>query len=162
MKCNRALHERLFTLTRAMRETPGGEVACCGSFQPKFVASLPQDPTLLTDRETKAFLRILKAVSGGAKSVLRASAELQLGLSGINWRQPAITHYFKPALKMVKTKVSRSWVDRPISSTDLSPKRKGKSDNTFFLTKNRNLTVFNVFDSIVHDDDTVYWEFKAG
>ncbi len=133
MKCKRSLHERLFTLTRAMRESPGGEVACCGSFQPKFVASLPQDPTLLTDRETKAVLRILKAVSGGARSVLRASAELQLGLSGINWRQRAITQYFKPSLKMVKTKVSRSWVDRPVASTDLSPKRKGKFNNTVFV-----------------------------
>ena len=162
MKCKRTLHERLFTITRAMREAPGGEIACCGSFQPIFVASLPQDSTILTDRETRAILRILKAVSGGARSVLRAAAELQLGLSGINWRQPAITQYFKPSLKTVKTKVKRSWVDRPVASSDLSPKRKERFNDTVFLTKNKNLTVCNVFDSIVHDVDTVYWEFKAG
>ncbi len=64
MKCKKALHERLFAITRAMREAPGGEIACCGSFLPKFVASLQQNPSKLSDREAKLVLRILKAVSG--------------------------------------------------------------------------------------------------
>ena len=162
MKCKKALHERLFAVTRAMREAPGGEIACCGSFLPKFVASLQQNPSTLTDREAKSVLRILKAVSGGARTVLRASAELQLGLCGINWRQPVITQFFKPSLKIVKTRIRRPWVDNAAAIADPFPKRKTKISDNVLLKKNKDLTVHNVFNSIVHDDKIVYWEFKAG
>ena len=78
-----------------MREGTGGEVACCGSFRRDFVSLIPSTP-LLNDHEKKTIVRILKAVSGGARKVLRSAAELQMGLNGINWRQTTITQYFKP------------------------------------------------------------------
>jgi hypothetical protein len=162
MKCKKALHERLFAVTRAMRETPGGEIACCGSFLPNFVASLQQNSSTLSDREVKSVLRILKTVSGGARTVLRASAELQLGLCGINWRQPAITQFFKPSLKTVKTRIRRPWGDNAAAIAELKPIRKARITDNVVLKKNKDITVQNVFNSIAHEDKIVYWEFKAG
>ncbi len=145
-----------------MREAPGGDFACCGSFTPNFVANPPQDPVTLTDREARSVNRILRAVCGGARTVLRAAAELQLGLCGINWRQPAITQYFKPTLKIRSTKTRRTWVDKADTTTESTSKRKGRITNPDLLNKNKNLTVHNIFDRIVHNDKIVYWEFKAG
>ena len=126
------------------------------------MANLPQDTSSLTDRETKSINRILKAVCGGARTVLRTAAELQLGLCGINWRQPAITQYFKPALKIKNTKIRRSWMDSAATIADLPPTRRGRITDPALLKKNKNLTVHSVFESIVINDEIVYWEFKAG
>jgi hypothetical protein len=163
MKCGRNIQDRLFSITRAMRENPDEEIACCGSFLPSFVSSLSLDHSAIADSDAKAVIRILKAVSGGARTVLRIAAELQLGLSGINWRQTAITQHFKPILKEVKKKISRSWVDPLVSTTGGVLKKIDKSKiDPVILEKNRNLTVHNVFDCLVQSDETVYWEFKAG
>ena len=81
----------------------------------------------------------------------------------MNWRQPAITQFYKPVLKEVKKKIRRSWVDSPVSPTSGAPKKIDKSKvDPSIIAKNRNLTVHNVFDCLVQIDETVYWEFKAG
>ena len=163
MKCNRKMHERLFSITRARREIPGGEIACCGSFLPSFVASLNLDQALISDADVKTVIKILKAVSGGARSILRTAAELQLGLGGVNWRQSAITQFFKPKLKEVKTKTKRSWADPPSNSAEGRPRKIDRNRvDPALLEKNRNLNVHNVFERLVQSDHTVYWEFKAG
>jgi hypothetical protein len=163
MKCNRKIHERLFKVTRAMREEPGGEIACCGSFLPSFVSSLNLDQSPISDADSKAVIRILKAVSGGARTILRTAAELQLGLGGVNWRQSAITQFFKPTLKEVRTKIRRSWADSISKPADGPHRRIDKTRiDPALLEKNRNLNVHNVFDRLVQADNTVYWEFKAG
>jgi hypothetical protein len=146
-----------------MRENPDGGIACCGSFLPSFVSSLNLSQSLISDPDAKSVIKILKAVSGGARTVLRIAAELQLGLGGVNWRQSAITQYFKPVQKEVKKKIRRSWADPPVSSTGGASKKLDKSKiDPSILVKNRNLTVHNVFDCLVQVDETVYWEFKAG
>ena len=81
--------------------------------------------------------------------------------TGINWRQPAITQFFKPALRTLRTRTRRSWADAPEKTIGPPRKRKVNYIDTT-LVKNKNLTVHNVFDSIVLEDETVYWEFKAG
>ena len=102
-------------------------------------------------------------MSGGARTILRIAAELQLGLAGVNWRQQTITQFFKPTLKTVKFKVKRSWVDQPAAPLGGPIRKKDKYNiDPILLKKNKNLTVFNVFDSIVQTDEIVYWEFKAG
>ena len=162
MRCKPSLHVRLFSITRAMRESPGGDFACCGSFLPSFVASLPQDDTTLSDRDSRSITRILKSVCGGARTVLRTAAEIQLGLCGINWRQPAITQFYKPTLKPISLRSTRTWADSAANLTEPTRKSKGSITNPELLKKNKNLTVHNVFDSIVQNDEIVYWEFKAG
>ena len=93
--------------------------------------------------------------------MLRIAAELQLGLGGINWRQPAITQFFKPTLKEVKTRIKRTWADIPTNMGN-TPKNKKKTNiDPLLLKKNRNLTVHNVFVCSVQTDETVYWEFNV-
>ena len=162
MRCKPSLHVRLFSITRAMRESPCGDIACCGSFLPNFVASLPQDDTTLSDRDSRSITRILKSVCGGARTVLRTAAEIQFGLCGINWRQPAITQFYKPTLKPISLRSKRTWADSAANLTEPTRKSKGSITNPELLKKNKNLTVHNVFDSIVQNDEIVYWEFKAG
>jgi hypothetical protein len=53
-------------------------------------------------------------------------------------------------------------MDSAATTTDLPPSRKGRITDPALLKKNKNLTVHNVFDSIVQNDEIVYWEFKAG
>ena len=111
MHSNRGVHELLFTLTRAMREAAGGEVACCGSFRTDFVSQLPTS-SHLNDYQIKTITRVLKAVSGGARKILRIAAELQLGLTGVNWRQSTITQYYKPSRPAARACVAkRNWTD---------------------------------------------------
>ena len=97
MHSRRDLHELLFSITRNIRESPGGEIACCGCFREDFVSILPGGSTRIDDSQSKAIVKVLKAVSSGARKVLRLAAEVQLGLAGINFRQTSIAQFFKPA-----------------------------------------------------------------
>jgi hypothetical protein len=162
MRSDRKLHECLFALTRRMREEPGGDIACCGSFLPSFVALVPNKDVPITDKETRTILKILKAVSGGARKILRIAAEIQLGLLGINWRQSTIPQFYKPLSIKKLTNGSVPLVN-PSPPSDPHPTSLDKK-KTFSVpnTLNRNVTVFNVFDFYTLQDKTVYWEFKAG
>ncbi len=53
-------------------------------------------------------------------------------------------------------------MDKAAAIADPIPKRKAKITDNVLLKKNKDLTVHNVFNSIVHDDKIVYWGFKAG
>jgi hypothetical protein len=53
MSCNKAFHNSLFSITRNMRESDGGEVSCCGSFLPKFVSQLPNTNGSVSDHSTE-------------------------------------------------------------------------------------------------------------
>jgi hypothetical protein len=119
MRSNKSMHGTLFSLTRKMRELPGGEVACCGSFQKGFVDSLELDHQILTDNQSKTIIRILKKVSGGARKVLRLAAEVQLGLIGVNWRQSTITQFYKPQQQTVRVRHMINWTDAPQVSKEM-------------------------------------------
>jgi hypothetical protein len=93
--------------------------------------------------------------------VLRGAAELQLGLSGINLCQTAITKYFKPVDRKLVTRKKIDWSDNHTTP----PKCKtNKNKNKIVPTiayKNRNLRVDNLSLN-VDSGDGIYWEFKAG
>jgi len=159
------MHERLFALTRLLREGEGGEVACCGSFLPSFVSLLPDSHTILSDSEVKTVLRVLKEVSGGARRVCRASAEIQVGLCGINWRQTTIGQFFKPKPLPAKPRVKRDYSDSLPTNRCVPPPLSKSEKNRLradIVKHNSNLNVDNIFISYINDDNTVYWEFRAG
>ena len=114
MRSRRDLHEPLFSITRNIRESVGGEIACCGCFREDFVSLLPNGMLHLDDAQAKVIIKVLKAVSGGARRVLRLAAGIQVGLTGINWRQTAITQYFKPTSSSSKPRAPRRvWTESP-------------------------------------------------
>jgi hypothetical protein len=165
MRTRRELHERLFSLARLLREGEGGEVACCGSFLPSFVAHLPNRLDIMTDAETKAVLKVLKEISGGARKICRSSAEIQIGLCGINWRQTTIGQYFKPKPRATKARVKRNFTDAPTPSTggsDLISKKDKNKLKSDIARHNLNISVNDIFSSYISLDNTVYWEFRAG
>jgi hypothetical protein len=163
MHSRRDMHELLFSITRQIRESSGGEVASCGCFREDFVSNLPGGMTNLDDSQTKVIVKVLKAVSGGARKVLRLAAEVQLGLNGINLRQTAITQFFKPAPLPRKPRAPRKiWADNPSApSVGAKNKNKARQDRTV-ITQNKNLTIDNVFLSYLSKNNVVYWEFRAG
>jgi hypothetical protein len=157
-----SLRERLFSITRKMREVDGGLEACCGSFQVRFVTSLGLDDVPLSDRESKHLIRVLKKVTGGARKMLRIAAEIQLGLCGVNWRQTSIPHFFKPVEKRTKVKVRRVWADPPPPTNPPPLKSKNKKCNSKIALQNKDINIHHICDSYTRDDMSVYWEFKAG
>ncbi len=164
MSCNRDFHESLFSITRHMREAEGGDVACCGSFLPKFVSQLDDNLSPIGERFIKSLNKVLKTVVRGTRLILRQAAELQLGLNGINFRQTAITQHFKPVARKLITR------RRAILPSKLAPSlpalqnkiKKNKNNiNPIITYKNRNLKVDHVFDNVT-SGGVVYWEYKAG
>jgi len=83
-------------MVKHCREQPGGEIACCGSFLPLFVAGLPNKDIPITDRERKAIMKILKTIGNGCRRLLRLAAEVQRGPLGINLRQHTMLDFYKP------------------------------------------------------------------
>ncbi len=148
-----------------MRESEGGAIACCGSFIPNFVSQLTDRDAPVNELYIRALNKVLKTVVRGTRLILRQAAELQLGLDGINWRQSAITQYFKPVHRGSITR--RSGFISKVSnhpSLPLQNKKKNKKNNsidTSIMHKNRNLIVDHIFDNVTSGDVT-YWEFKAG
>jgi hypothetical protein len=162
MHSRRDLHELLFSITRSIRESPGGKIACCGCFREDFVSILPGGSTRIDDSQTKAIVKVLKAVSGGARKVLRLAAEVQLGLTGINLRQTAITQFFKPAsAPRVPRAPRRVWSDSP-PATSVGGKNKNRAKQDTVIAQNKNLTIDNVFISHMNMNNVVFWEFRAG
>jgi hypothetical protein len=167
MSCNRAFHDSFFSITRRMRETEGGEIACCGSFLPKFVLGLPNNQVTVNDHYMKSLNKVLKVVVSGTRQLLRVAAELQLGLGGINWRQTAITSYFKPADRKKVTRKRTDWSNAisapsPPSAVSFTKNKKKKNDiDSNIAHKNRNLSVDQIF-SYIDTGGGNYWEFKAG
>ena len=164
MSCNRNFQDALFGITRHMRESEGGDVAVCGSFLPIFVSQLDNNSYPISEAFIKALNKVLKTVVRGTRLILRQAAELQLGLSGINFRQTAITQFYKPVAPKINTKRKMDWSPNPTSSPpDPGNKKNKKKNNTnpTITYKNRNLRVEHVFDNVT-SGDVVYWEFKAG
>jgi hypothetical protein len=162
MRSRRDMHETLFSITRNIRESAGGEIACCGCFREDFVSILPDGMLHLDDAQAKIIIKVLKAVSGGARKVLRLASEIQVGLTGVNWRQTAITQYFKPTTSSSKPRSPRrDWSDSPPPSVGVKNKNKVNSDAAA-IVQNKNLTINNVFQSCVNFNNVVYWEFRAG
>ena len=147
-----------------MREAEGGDVASCGSFLPKFVSQLEDSQSPIGERFIKSLNKVLKTVVRGTRIILRQAAELQLGLNGINFRQTAITQYFKPVARKLITRRSTGSSSKlaPSLSAPQNKKNKNKNNINHNITyKNRNLKVDHVFDNIT-SGGIVYWEFKAG
>ena len=59
------LQQDLHIIIKHIRESTGGEVACCGSFLPHFVAGLPNRDKTITDQERKIILKLLKTIGAG-------------------------------------------------------------------------------------------------
>ena len=166
MNCDRKFHESLFSITRHMRESEGGEIACCGSFVPKFVSQLTDSNSPVNESYIKSLNKVLKTVVRGTRLILRQAAELQLGLDGVNWRQSAITQYFKPVHRNSITRKVTGPRSKVSNHTSLPSqiKKKNKKSNSIdsnIMYKNRNLIVDHIFDNVT-SGDVVYWEFKAG
>jgi len=146
-----------------MRESEGGEIACCGSFLPKFVALLPNGHVPTSDHYVKSLNKVLKTVVKGTRLMLRQAAELQLGPTGINLQQTAITSYFKPKDKKTTTRKKIDWSDTPAPSTsshDIKNKKKNNNIIPAIVYKNRNLRLDQIF-SCLDSNGKIYWEFKA-
>ena len=135
----------LYILTKHMREDPCGETACCGSFLPNFVNSLPNSSLHLTDTQSKWVIKTLKVVAAGCRRILRLAAEVQLGPLGINYRQTSITSHFKPV---------NPTTPKLTIKTSNSNKFNNKTINTPFSPHD----IFHVTPS----NSIFYWEFKAG
>ena len=50
MKCDKTMHKSFFAITRQMRESVGGDVACCGSFLPIFVDQLQDHSSSISEK----------------------------------------------------------------------------------------------------------------
>ena len=115
-KAPRTLHNTLHSIIRHMREDEGGEIACCGTFRQDLVNALPCADLLISEMEEKIIIKLLKTVAAGTRRLLRLAAEIQLGPLGVNYRQTALTEFFKPLpaapTKVLKSK-KRSWWDAP-------------------------------------------------
>ena len=165
MSCKREYHESLFDITRHMRESDGGDVACCGSFLPKFVSGLKDNSSPISEDYKKSLNRVLKTVVKGTRIILREAAELQKGLAGINWRQTAITQFFKPVDRSRTTRKRRVWTDAAHevnfpSTIQNKQKNKNKIDANV-ITKNKNIKIDHIFENVM-SGGIIYWEFKAG
>jgi hypothetical protein len=145
------LHQDLHIIIKHCRESPGGEIACCGSFLPHFVANLPNKGKVISELECRTILKVLKTIGAGCRRILRLAAEIQRGPLGINLRQHTILNYFKP----IHTTVNKT----PKSHNSLI---KLKNKKTKDLNKNLNPhDIFHTTPSLTCND-VLYWEFKAG
>ena len=99
----------------------------------------------------------------GARVILCEASELQLGLSAINWRQTAISQFFKPTLRTTVIKKKIDWSDSINKGKPLHTTRLNKKDKTtpLIAVKNRDLKIDQIFTS-VESGGRLYWEFKAG
>ena len=139
----------LYLLTKHIREDAGGETACCGSFLPNFVNSLPNATLALTDLQSRWVLKILKVVAAGCRRMLRLAAEVQRGPLGINYRQTSLTSYFKaPLLTALRIK------EKDVAKTNLKNKF-NRIDTTTHMTPTD-------FFHTTLSNSIFYWEFKAG
>ena len=153
-----------------MREDAGGEIACCGTFRCDLVNQIPHADQSISDVETKWILKLLKTIAAGTRRLLRLAAEIQLGPLGINYRQTALTEFFKikPGLP---TKILKKLKETDLVDPTPTPTPEGALPHTIRnkLTKNnkRNKTTHT---RITIDDifaptsicGNIYWEVKAG
>ncbi len=97
----------------------------------------------------------------------REAAELQKGLAGINWRQTAITQFFKPVDRKRTTRKIRVWTDvahevSPTTTQNKLKKRNNKNrTDSNMIIKNKNIRIEHIFENVI-SGGIVYWEFKAG
>ncbi len=99
---------------------------------------------------------------------MREAAELQKGIAGINWRQTAITQFFKPVDRTRTTRKKRVWTDAAhevtFPSTTQNKLKKEKNKNKFdanVIIKNKNIKIDHIFENVM-SGGIIYWEFKAG
>jgi hypothetical protein len=151
-KAPRNLHNTLHSIARHMREDEGGDLACCGTFRCNLVNALPCANLPISEMEGKIVIKLLKTIAAGTRRLLRLAAEIQLGPLGVNFRQTALSEYFKP-LPAAPTKVlkarKRNWWDTPaVTAMDtqalppLVPNNKNTIDNKN-ITSNKKTTESN-------------------
>ncbi len=145
------LQQDLHIIVKHCREGTGGEIACCGSFLPHFVSSLPNRDKPILEQERRLILKILKTVGSGCRRLLRLAAEVQRGPLGINLRQRSIMNYFKP-IQATTTKQPKK--------DEIQIKQKNKN----ITELNKNLKPYDIFHTTpsLTMNDVLYWEFKAG
>ncbi len=161
MRCDRSFHKPLFSIARCLRESDGGDVACCGSFLPKFIDQIPDNSLPISSKFVKALDKVLKAVVGGTRVILRTAAELQLGLTGVNLRQTSITQHYKPVQspRLITNRKQGTTVS-VLSETNTKNNKKNKK-NVNISFENRNVTIDQIFSNSI-SGSRIYWEFKAG
>ena len=137
-------------------------MACCGSFLPIFVDQLPNKLDLIDDNYVKSLNKVLKVVVKGTRLIMRQATDLLQGGTAINWRQTAITSFYKPKDKKKVTRKVIDWSDNILSAKAKvrSKSLKNKTDPSITL-KNKNLRIDQIF-SCNDSSGMVYWEFKAG
>ena len=67
MRSRRSDHANLFLITRMMRDQPGGETACCGSFRRDFVQLLPDTDRTIDETFMRTLTKILKIICSGTR-----------------------------------------------------------------------------------------------
>ena len=159
MRSRRDDQKILFLITRLMREKPGGETACCGSFRRDFVQIIPDSNANIDDVFKRTLLKILKTICSGSRRLLRLAAELQRGPLGINLRQAALSEFFKPVRQdpiLRKRKITKE-----ASRGDSEANKKNRNKKIIVL-KNSHELLSDVFENPTQTGNLFYWEFKAG
>ena len=169
-KAPKYFHNTLHSISRHMREDAGGEIACCGTFRCDLVKQIPHADQSINDVEAKWILKLLKSIAAGTRRILRLSAEIQLGPLGINYRQTALTEFFKikPGLPTKVLKKPKE-TDPSNPTPSLTPEETSPPTTRIKLTKN-NKRNKSTHTRIAIDDifaptsicGYIYWEVKAG
>ena len=91
--------------------------------------------------EGKTVLKLLKTIAAGTRRLLRLAADIQLGPLGVNFRQTALSEYFKP-LPAAPTNVlearKRNWWDTPAADMMDTPAPTPLVPNNKTITNNKN------------------------
>jgi hypothetical protein len=155
------LQQALYIVEKHIRNDDGGEVACCGTFQPHFVNNLPYHDAPITEQETKFIIKILKGIAAGCRVLLRIAAETQLGQLGINLQQRSVTQFFKTIKEPLRKELSTRGTTSGIEKNKTKELNKNKKRNAIYLNKNLPSNVISHTNYSI-DNDVFYWEFKAG
>ncbi len=179
MRSPRKHHPFLFDIVNQIRTKTKGEIACCGTFVPEFVNQLTAAGDPLEDDRAKVLTKVLRTIALGTRTLLRVSAEIQLGPIGINWRQTSIKEHFKFAApsKRLQTpynvvvpsndRIARIIVEprntekRISNRSRKNNKNNNECDYDIDFKQNKTLNIFDIFDSKPQVDG-IYWELKAG
>ena len=159
MRSRRDDQKILFLITRLMREQPGGETACCGSFRRDFVQIIPDSNANIDDVFKRTLLKILKTICSGSRRLLRLAAELQRGPLGINLRQAALSEFFKPVRQDPILRKRR--ITKEASRGDSEASKKNRNKKIIILRNSQEL-LSDVFENPTQTGNLFYWEFKAG
>ncbi len=160
-------------LWRNMEHGEGGEFACCGVFQPRFIRRLTRADDVLSSTGKKLLVRIIKEVGRGARGLLKLHTEINLPVRVKALRQPSIKSFM---VKLGKSKDLDPIAEGQSLRSSQGHKRKTKrsryvnpvsesSDDEDVTIRNPPLPgkVFSRHIEIKSRAGQVtYWEWKAG